>query len=107
MKKISVLAIALVACLSLNAQAQEKAATQQQQNTMQEGQQQKQKISPEDLPDAVKLAVAEGAYKDWTLGEVHKVQPTEEGALAVYELQFLSETEESVVVRYDENGKQV
>ncbi|RIJ37503.1 hypothetical protein [Pontibacter oryzae] len=104
MKKISVLAIAFVACLSLNAQAQEGVTTQQQQTTTQ---QEKQRISSEDLPDAVKSVVAEGAYKDWMLGEVYKVEATEEGTLAVYELQFLNGEEESVVVRYDENGKQV
>ncbi|ARS36900.1 hypothetical protein [Pontibacter actiniarum] len=108
MKKISILAVAF-ALAGLGAQAQDNPTSQPQQQTMQQeqGQQNKQQVKPEELPDAVKLAVANSDYKEWTLGEVYLIQPTEDGAPVVYEVQFLNGEEEPVVVRYDEAGKEV
>lgn len=106
MKKISILAVAF-AFVGFGAQAQDNSATQPQQQTMQQEQENKQQIKPEELPEAVKLAVANSNYKEWTLGEVYMIAPTEEGATAVYEVQFLSEEEEPVVVRYDEAGNEM
>ncbi|GHA65765.1 hypothetical protein SAMN04487941_2004 [Pontibacter akesuensis] len=109
MKKISLLAVAF-ALVGLGAQAQGNAAntTQAVQQTTPQGQQNKQKITLEELPEAVKTAVTGGEYKEWTVGEVHKLQPAEAGAAAIYEVQLLNkEQEQPVVVRYDEAGNVV
>ncbi|SFG71104.1 hypothetical protein [Pontibacter chinhatensis] len=107
MKKISVLALAF-ALAGFTAQAQET-ATQNTEHTTQQGQEKgKQKIAPDELPDAVKQAIVTNEeYANWTLGEVHKVQAAEGGAPATFEVQFINGEEQPVVVRFDENGKKV
>lgn len=108
MKKISVLAI-VFALAGFGAQAQGTATqgTPTQQTTPQ-GQQNKQRITAEELPDAVKTAVMGDKYTNWTLGEVHKLNQAEAGAAARYEVQFMNpEQEEPVVVVFDESGKEV
>lgn len=108
MRKISLLAVAF-ALVGFGAQAQGNAAQTPQAAVQQTAQQQgKQKITVEALPEAVKTAVTGGDYKEWTVGEVHKVQPAEAGATATYEVQFLNKEQgEPVVVRYDEAGNVV
>jgi hypothetical protein len=107
MKKISVLAIAF-ALAGFTSQAQEVANENAQQPAQQEQAQGKQKVNPEELPDAVKQAiVTDEEYQGWTLGEVHKVQGAEDGAPATYEVQFINGEEQPVVVRFDETGKKI
>lgn len=107
MKKISVLAIAF-AIAGFTAQAQETAPQNAQQPVQQEQAQGKQKVTPEELPDAVKQAiVTSDEYQGWTLGEVHKVQSAEDGAPVAYEVQFINGEEQPVVVRFDETGKKI
>ncbi|GAB3824313.1 hypothetical protein [Pontibacter rugosus] len=109
MRKITLLAVAF-ALVTFGAQAQGNAVQKSQavQQSASQGQQDKQKITPEELPEAVRTALTGSDYKEWTVGEVHKIKPTEAGAAAVYEVQFLGkEQEEPVVVRYDEAGNVV
>ena len=108
MKKISVLAFAF-AMAGFTAQAQEAATNNaQQQPAQQEQTKGKQKIAPDELQDAVKQAIVSNEeYANWSLGEVHKVQPAESGAPATYEVQFIDGQEQPVVVRFDESGKKI
>ncbi|TPE45440.1 hypothetical protein [Pontibacter mangrovi] len=106
MKKVSVLAVAL-AFAGFTAQAQETATQPDPQAAQQEQAQGKQKITVQELPDAVKKSVSGDAYKDLTVGEVHKVEATEAGAPATYEVQFLDANAQPTVVRFDETGKKV
>lgn len=104
MKKASILAIAF-ALAGVTSYAQE-AYTMLPPQTM-EQEQGKEKVTPDQLPDAVKLAVADDEYKEWTLGEVYKIAPAEDGAPVIYEVQFLNKEEQPVVVRFNEAGKKV
>ncbi|WP_276498569.1 hypothetical protein [Pontibacter litorisediminis] len=108
MKKFSILAVAL-AFAGFSAQAQEVANENAQQPVQQEqAQGNKQKVTPEELPDAVKQAiVTSDDYQGWTMGEAYKLQGAEDGAPATYEVQFINGEEQPVVVRFDENGKKI
>lgn len=107
MKKISVLALAF-ALAGFTAQAQEVANENAQKPAQQEQAQGKQKITPDELPDAVKKAIVTSEeFQGWTLGESFKVQGAESGAPATYEVQFINGEEQPVVVRFDETGKKI
>jgi len=68
--------------------------------------QSKEKIPPDQLPDAVKAAILGDAYKDWQLGNVYKLKPAEAGEPILYEVEFLNDKQETVRVRFDETGKE-
>lgn len=105
---VLVAAFALLGFTAVDAQAQTNPTQNAQQTQTAEQGQNKEKISPEDLPDAVKAAVVTDEYKEWQIGEVYKLKPAEDGEQVLYEVQFLKEGEqEPVLVRFDETGKKV
>ncbi|PRY14858.1 hypothetical protein CLV24_10395 [Pontibacter ummariensis] len=103
MKKTTFLALAfalLGTTVAMNAQAQDSPQTQ---TVLQE----KQKVTAEELPEAVKAAVENSEYKGFTYGEIYKIAPVKEGEATIFELQLKKGEQEPIVVRYDEAGNKV
>ncbi|RDV16039.1 hypothetical protein DXT99_06645 [Pontibacter diazotrophicus] len=107
MKKTTFLAaaIALLGLSSLDASAQ--ASTQQAQTPVtQEQEEKKEKVTQDQLPEPVKAALQSDTYKDWTVGEIHKVVPAtgETEGSAVYEVTMTNAEGQTGVVRMNEKG---
>ncbi|WP_373422641.1 hypothetical protein [Pontibacter ummariensis] len=67
----------------------------------------KQKITEEELPDAVKQSLKSDNLKDWQVSEVYKVAPDAQtpDARPTYEVRFTNAKQEQAVARFDEAGK--
>ncbi|GAB3826811.1 hypothetical protein [Pontibacter rugosus] len=119
MKKATVFAaaIAIIGLTSLDASAQTQGQTATQGQTTQtqtQGQQQTEQVQQEQgrevvqqdqLPEGVKNALKSDVYKDWTVGEIHKVAPTAgAGGEVVYEVKMTNAQGQAGVVRMNEKG---
>ena len=105
MKKTTIIAaaIALLGVTSINANAQ--TASQATEQTQQ--QENKEKITQDQLPEPVKAVLAHDTYKDWTIGDIYKVKP-EAGAKkakALYEVSLTNAAGQSGTLLLDETGK--
>lgn len=106
MKKVTFIAaaIALLGFTSIdaNAQAEQQATEQtQQQNDN------KEKVTKEQLPAPVKAVLDHETYKEWTVGDIYKVKPAEGAANAkvVYEINLTNKEGQSGTITLDEQGK--
>ncbi|MCX2738412.1 hypothetical protein [Pontibacter anaerobius] len=99
-------AIAILGFTSLNAQAQEQAQTQGQQTEQVQEQGNRELVTQDQLPEAVQNALKSDVYKDWTVGEIHKITPEEGAANAevVYEIKLTNAEGQEGVVRMNEKG---
>ncbi|MFD2246881.1 hypothetical protein [Pontibacter ruber] len=116
MKKLTFLAaaIALVGATSLNANAQstntptQSTQTQSQTQTPAgQGQEAgKEKITQEQLPDAVKTRLQSEVFKDWTVSEVYKVAAADQAAAAkeTYEILFTNAENKRAIARFNADG---
>jgi len=115
MKKATVIACAIAALgiCTTEAQAQTNttppAAQQQTPTTGQTQEENRQQITQEELPDAVKQSLQSDKLKDWQVVEVYKITDDTQGAetKAVYEVFFTNAEEKRAVARFDEQGKAV
>lgn len=64
-------------------------------------QQEKEKINPEDLPEAVQSALKGDSYQEWSISEAYFIKSSEQ-----YEVQ-LKKDEETKTVKFDKDGKVV
>ena len=105
MKKVTFLAaaIAVLGVTSFNANAQTQ-AEQGQTQTEQQGQEGKEKVAQDQLPDAVQTALKSDTYKDWTVGDIYKVAPADANGKVVYEVNLTNAQGQSGIVRMDEKG---
>ncbi|TPE44889.1 hypothetical protein [Pontibacter mangrovi] len=106
-------AIAILGFTSLEANAQTQQGQTQTQGQQQGEQMQEQNanenreaVTQDQLPEAVQNALKSDVYKDWTVGEIYKVTPTEgaANAEAVYEIKMTNAEGQSGVVRMNEKG---
>ena len=108
MKKITFLAaaVALIGMSSVEANAQSATGAQQQTQATQQ-QENKEKVTQDQLPEPVKTALASDTYKDWTVGDIHKVAPAEGAAdgKVVYEITMTNAQGQTGSVKLDESGK--
>lgn len=102
---IAVLGLAGFTSLDALAQTQGQNQGQQQQQTEQQ-QGNRELVTKEQLPEAVKNALASEVYKDWTVGEIYKIKPEEGAANAevVYEVRMTNAEGQEGVVRMNEKG---
>ena len=108
MKKVTFLAgaIALLGAASLDASAQ-TSTPQEQASAAQQGQEEKkEKVTQDQLPEPVKTALQGEAYKDWTVGEIHRIAPSagDAAAVAVYEVSMTNAQGQQGTLRIDEKG---
>ncbi|MCJ8165775.1 hypothetical protein MKJ04_13055 [Pontibacter sp. E15-1] len=106
MKKITfVAAIAFAGFFATEASAQTAAETPQQTQAAQQGN--KQKVTQEQLPEAVKTTLASDVYADWKVGDIYKVAP-EAGvadAKETYEVTMTNAQGQTGSVVLDAEGK--
>lgn len=94
---------------SLDAVAQtqgQNQGQQQQQQTEQQAEGNRELVTQDQLPEAVKNALKSDVYKDWTVGEIYKITPEEGAANAevVYEITMTNAEGQEGVVRMNEKG---
>ncbi|MCC9167863.1 hypothetical protein [Pontibacter harenae] len=113
MKKITVLAAAFAffGLVSVDANAQTQSETQTTQSTQQQqaGDEKKEKITQQELPQPVQQALTSESFKDWTVSEVYKVGPdaATAGAKPTYEVFFTNAEQKKAKIRLDEEGNVV
>ncbi|AKD03080.1 hypothetical protein POKO110462_09830 [Pontibacter korlensis] len=108
-------AIAILGFTSLDANAQMQGQGQQGQTQTQgqQGQQtgqtqegNREQVTQDQLPEAIQNALKSDVYKEWTVGEIYKVTPTEGAANSevVYEVRMTNASGQAGVVRLNEKG---
>ncbi|MDX5421579.1 MAG: hypothetical protein LPK14_04945 [Hymenobacteraceae bacterium] len=123
MKKATVIAFAIATfgIISTQAKAQsntnassQRPQTEQTQTTPPQQDANKQQITEEELPEAVKQALQADALKEWRVVEVYKVNPAPQGqeagaqvTKATYEIFFTNAENKRAVGRFDEEGKAI
>ena len=103
MKKLIIASIALffVAITSVNAQAPTTVPAPVT-NATEKAQPEKSAVKIEELPDAVKAAIASDDYKGWDVKAAFIIK----GDKTYYEINFVKGTEVTIV-NFDKNGKRV
>jgi hypothetical protein len=110
MKKVTFIAaaIALLGFTSIdaNAQAATQAAEQAQTQTQQQTDN-REKVTKDQLPAPVKAVLDHEAYKEWTVGDIHKVKPAAGAANAkvLYEIALTNKEGQTGTITLDETGK--
>ena len=113
MKKVTFLAVAIavlgMTSMDANAQAStqgNQAATQGQQQATNEN---KEKITKDELPESVKTVLEHDNYEGWTVGEIYKVKPAEgaQDNKVVYEINLTNAEGQAGTLVLDEAGKAV
>ena len=109
MKKLTFLvaALALVGATSLNANAQSTQTNTTQQTQTPAGQEAgKEKITQEQLPEAVKTKLQSEVFKAWTVSEVYKVAAADPaaGAKETYEILFTNAENKQAIARFNADG---
>ena len=101
-------AVGLLGFASLDAVAQTQGQNQgqQQQQQTEQAQGNRELVTQDQLPEAVKNALKSDVYKDWTVGEIYKITPEEGAANAevVYEITMTNAEGQEGVVRMNEKG---
>ncbi|GAB3537206.1 hypothetical protein GCM10027443_29640 [Pontibacter brevis] len=91
---------------SLEANAQ-TTTPQEQTPAAQQGQEEnREKVTQDQLPEPVKAALKSDTYKDWTVGDIYVIKPAAgatEGAV-VYEVMMTNAQGQTGTVRMDEKG---
>lgn len=107
MKKATFLAaaIALIGFTSIDANAQATQAAEQAQTQTQNDN--KEKVTKDQLPAPVKAVLDHEAYKEWTVGDIYKVKPAEGDANAkvVYEISLTNKEGQTGTITLDEQGQ--
>ncbi|MFD2513272.1 hypothetical protein ACFSRY_05295 [Pontibacter locisalis] len=106
MKKVTILAAA-VALLGVSAvEAHAQAATQQEQATQKVQADKKEKVTHDQLPEPVKVALKSDTYKDWAVVEIFKLPPVEGAAdgVVVYEVTMANAQGQKGSILLDEKG---
>ena len=103
MKKTSFIAaaIALSGFAFLDAGAQ--TSNQLTQDAQQGQKEQKEKVTKDQLPEPVKAALKSETYKNWTVGDIHKVVPA--AGKAIYEVTMTNAQGQTGVVSMNERGR--
>ncbi|EJF11791.1 hypothetical protein I0P70_13940 [Pontibacter sp. FD36] len=107
MKKATFLAaaIALLGFTSIDANAQATQAAEQAQTQTQNDN--REKVTKDQLPAPVKAVLDHEAYKEWTVGDIYKVKPAEGDANAkvVYEIALTNKEGQTGTITLDEQGQ--
>jgi hypothetical protein len=108
MKKVTFIAaaIALLGFTSIDANAQTQGATQATQQSQGQSDN-KEKVTKDQLPAAVKAVLDHETYKDWTVGDIYKVKPEAgaQSAKVVYEINLTNKEGQTGTITLDETGK--
>lgn len=107
MKKTTFLAaaIALLGFTAIDANAQAAQSAEQAQTQTQNDN--REKVTKDQLPAPVKAVLDHEAYQEWTVGDIYKVKPAEGDANAkvVYEIALTNKEGQTGTITLDEQGQ--